>query len=138
MKRQVILDAGPLVALIDKRDRFHDWAKQAWSQIEHPLLTCESVITESCFLAQTVYGGQTGILSLLQKDVIKITFSLENEARAIDELMQRYQSVPMSLADACLVRMAELNPNSEILTLDSDFLIYRKFRDRPISLIIPN
>ncbi|WP_354636361.1 pilus assembly protein [Planktothricoides raciborskii] len=137
MKRQVMLDAGPLVALIDRNDRFHNWAKQEWSQIEHPLLTCEAVITESCFLVKTVYGGQAGILSLLRKGVIKIAFRLEDELREIDELMQRYQSVPMSLADACLVRMAELNPASEILTLDSDFLIYRKFRSQPISLIMP-
>jgi predicted nucleic acid-binding protein len=66
MKRQVILDAGPLVALIDRNDRFHNWAKQEWSQLEHPLLTCEAVITESCFLVKTVYGGQAGILSLLR------------------------------------------------------------------------
>ena len=137
MKRQVILDAGPLVALIDRNDRFHNWARREWSQLEHPLLTCESVITESCFLVKNVYGGEAGILSLLRKEVIKIAFKLEDELRQVDELMQRYQSVPMSLADACLVRMAELNPASQVLTLDSDFLIYRKLRDRPISAIMP-
>ena len=76
-------------------------------------------------------------MGLLRADLICIEFNLGEEVQAIDELMQRYQSVPMSLADACLVRMAELNPASEILTLDSDFLIYRKFRNRPISLIMP-
>ncbi|WP_199249305.1 type II toxin-antitoxin system VapC family toxin [[Phormidium] sp. ETS-05] len=137
MKRQVILDAGPLVALIDRRDRFHNWAKQQWSQLEYPLLTCEAVITESCFVVKSIYGGEAGILSLLRQEVIKIAFNLADEVTAIDELMHRYKSVPMSLEDACLVRMAELNPASELLTLDSDFLIDRKLRTQPMSLIIP-
>jgi uncharacterized protein len=51
--------------------------------------------------------------------------------------MTRYQSVPISLGDACLVRMTELSPESGLLTLDSDFLIYRKNRNETISLIIP-
>jgi len=53
-------------------------------------------------------------------------------------LLSRYQSVPMSLADACLVRMSELNPQSSILTLDSDFQIYRKHREQVIPIVIPN
>lgn len=59
------------------------------------------------------------------------------ELAAVVALLTRYQSVPVSLADAELVRMAELHSNNTVFTLDSDFQIYRKNRDRPIPLLIP-
>ncbi|MGK7925390.1 MAG: type II toxin-antitoxin system VapC family toxin [Spirulina sp.] len=130
MKRNVLLDTGPLVALVNRREAFHPWAIEQWQEIESPFLTCEAVLTEACFLLQHIYGGEKQVLSFIRRNIICLKFNLGEEVQAIDELMQRYQSVPMSLADACLVRMAELNPASEILTLDSDFLIYRKFRVR--------
>lgn len=63
-----------------------------------------------------------------------IDFRLGAEVNRIRELMKRYRNVPMSLADACLVRMNELIPGSTILTLDSDFQIYRKNQNDPIDL----
>lgn len=137
MKSNVILDTSPLVALINKKDNYHQWVKQQWSMIKPPLLTCEAVITESCFLLQNIYGGQETVIKFIDRKVIKIDFNLDEQITAIQELSKRYQSVPMSLADACLVRMAELNNSSFIYTLDSDFLIYRKNRNQLIDLIIP-
>jgi len=122
---------------VNRREACHNWAIEQLEDIKPPLLTCEAVITEACFLLHRLYRGEKQVLSFIRSEVICLDFNLEEEIVTIDELMQRYQSVPMSLADACLVRMAELNPASEILTLDSDFLIYRKFRNSPISLIIP-
>jgi hypothetical protein len=75
--------------------------------------------------------------SLLRTKQITIPFSLTNEMAEVEVLMKRYENVPMSLADACLVRMSELIPGSVILTLDSDFRIYRKNRNEAIDLIIP-
>ena len=137
MKRNVLLDAGPLVALINNRDRYHNWATREWANIEIPLLTCEAVVTESCFLLRDIYGGEAAVMSLIRQEVIKIPFRLNEEVAAVGELLNRYQSVPMSLADACLVRMAELSDQSELLTLDSDFLIYRKNRYQIITAIAP-
>ena len=125
------------MSLVNRREAFHNWAIEQLQDIKPPLFTCEAVITEACFLLSRVYEGEKQVLSLLRSEIICLKFNLNDELREIDELMQRYQSVPMSLADACLVRMAELNPASEILTLDSDFLIYRKLRSQPISLITP-
>ncbi len=125
------------MSLVNRREAFHNWAIEQLHDIKPPLFTCEAVITEACFLLSRVYEGEKQVLSLLRSEIICLKFNLNDELREIDELMQRYQSVPMSLADACLVRMAELNPPSEILTLDSDFLIYRKLRSQPISLIMP-
>jgi uncharacterized protein len=135
MPSQALLDTGPLVAFVNRRDRYHDWAKQTWSQIEEPLLTCEAVIIEACFLVKSIYLGHDTVLSMVSDGIIQIPFQLEEEADRIKDLMTRYQSVPMSLADACLVRMAEQYPNCPILTLDSDFTIYRRNRDQSIALI---
>ncbi|MBH8563472.1 PIN domain-containing protein [Nostoc sp. CENA67] len=137
MKQAVLIDTGPIVALINRREQFHQWVTNQFRQIEPPLLTCEAVITEACFLLQNVYGGEAAVISFVQKGIIQVPFRLSEEAVAVFELMQRYQSVPMSLADACLVKMAELYPKSELLTFDSDFRIYRKNREQLISTIMP-
>lgn len=138
MKTRVILDTSPLVALINKRDNYHEWSKQQWAMIKPPLLTCEAVITESFFLLRNTYGGQEKILQLLERQAITIDFDLKNELIEIQRLLTIYKSVPVSLADACLVRMAELQSSSSVFTIDSDFQIYRKNRHEIIDIIIPN
>lgn len=138
MFQQVVLDTGPLVAFIDQRDRWHSWSAAELSKIESPLLTCEAVISEACFLVRTVYGGKDAIMGLLEDGLIQIPFRLAEEHSDIRELLNRYQSVPMSLADACLVRMSEMLVRSTVLTLDSDFGIYRMHRNQVIPLIYPS
>ncbi|MFB2897843.1 type II toxin-antitoxin system VapC family toxin [Aerosakkonemataceae cyanobacterium BLCC-F50] len=138
MKAKVILDTSPLVAFIDRGDNFHNWAIKTWKNLAVPLLTCEAVISESCFLLQRIHGGQDVVMSMLEAGVIKIPLRLDDEIATIRDLMKRYQDVPMSLADACLVRMSELITGSCVLTLDSDFLVYRKNKNQIIDLIIPD
>ena len=137
MKQRVLLDTGPLVAYLKRQDRFHRWAKAQLAQIQPPLLTCEAVMVEACFLLRDTHRGQETVISLLRTGRIQLPFHLAEEAVAVEALIERYQSVPISLADACLVRMAELYGESEVLTLDSDFRIYRKHRNRAIPLIAP-
>lgn len=137
MLQQVIVDTGILIALIDQRDRHHAWVSEQLAQMAPPLLTCEAVMSEAWFLLQRVRNGREALLLLLEQDQIKVQFDLGAELTLVVALMRRYQSVPVSLADAELVRMAELYPNSSVFTLDSDFQIYRKNRDIPIPLIAP-
>ena len=137
MRQRVILDTGPLVAFINRRDRFHQWVRTEWDTIEPPLLTCEAVLAEACFLLQNVYGGKETVISLVNTGVVHVPFRLNEEVVRIGELLTRYQSVPMSLADACLVRMSEQYSGSSVLTMDSDFLIYRKNRNEVIPVIMP-
>jgi len=137
LKNRVILDTSPLVALINKRDTYHEWAKQKWSMIKPPLLTCEAVITESFFLLRNIHGGQETIIKFLERKAVIIDFDLEDELIHIQSLLNSYKSVPVSLADACLLRMAELQDSSSVFTLDSDFQIYRKNRHQVIDLIFP-
>ena len=132
-----MLDTGPLVALINPRDQMHQWVTSEWSTIAKPLLTCEAVVAEACFLLQNVYRGEEGVMILIETGIIKVPFRLSEDATAIKVLQSRYKSVPMSFADACLVRMSELFSESSLLTLDSDFVIYRKNINQVIPVIRP-
>lgn len=137
MNAATILDTGPLVAAIVENERHHRWAVEALDSITPPLITCEAVITECCFLLRHSANGRDAILSLIASDLVSVDFQLKNELMRVRELMQRYDTRPMSLADACLVRMAELSPESRVMTLDSDFQIYRRSGRKPLSLIMP-
>ena len=138
MKQPVLLDTGPLVAFLKAQDQFHTWAVAELDRIVQPILTCEAVITEACFLLKNTPSGEATVLALITDGLIQIPFQLEAEAIAIQALLARYHSVPMSLADACLVRMSELYPESRVLTIDSDFYIYRKHKNQAIPVITPN
>ena len=138
MSNLVILDTGVLVAFLLSQDRFHSWAVDQLSQVQGPAITCEAVIAESCFLTQRVHQGPDKVLELVKRCYLTVPFCLDTEIEAVQDLMSRYRSVPMSLADACLVRMSELFDGSCILTLDSDFQIYRKHRNQVIPVIMPD
>lgn len=138
MEQNILLDTGPLVAFLKKDEHYHQWALEQWQAIEPPLITCESVITESCFLMRRVHGGRDAVLNLLKQQIVQVPFDIDDEIDSIRQLLSRYESVPMSLADGCLVRMAELYSASKIMTLDSDFRVYRKNRNQIISLIQPD
>lgn len=134
----VLVDTGALVALINARDQYHPWAQEVWGQIRAPLLTCEPVITEACFLVQQIVGGETAVLQFVERQIVQIPLALSAEVVEVKALMMRYRSVPMSLADACLVRLSEIYENGQVLTLDSDFRIYRKHVRQVIPVIMPD
>ena len=137
MKRRVLIDTGPLVAMLNRKDRYHAWSKAQIANIEPPLLTCEAVLSEACFLLQRISQGPQTVFKLLQQDLLAVAFQLDREFLQVAALIKRYANVPMSLADACLVRMVELHAQSELLTLDSDFQVYRQNNRQIIPTIIP-
>lgn len=135
---QVIVDTSPLVAMLNKQDQYHSWVIEQLKQIQLPLLTCEAVLVETCFLLHKQSPAQVqSIFNALQNDLLHISFQISDEVPALQEMIAKYTSVPMSLADACLVRMSEHYPQAKVFTLDSDFHIYRKNRNEIISCIIP-
>jgi len=137
MRRKVILDTGPLVALIDAADRDHAWSVQQWGDIEPPMLTCESVISETCFLLSQIDMSTEAVFAMLSRKTFEIPFRLEDHSKFVRTLLRKYSDVPMSVADACLVRMAEQIPGSSVFTLDGDFKVYRKHGRQVIPLIMP-
>ena len=133
----IIIDTGPLVAYLDRSDRDHAWAKEAFMEITRPVLTCEAVIAEALFLLRRGGIDPDGLLNLIRRGLVVPKFDLSAEIAAIQQLMKTYRNVPMSLADACLVRMAEIHEHSKVMTLDSDFVVYRKSRRKVIPLLSP-
>jgi len=136
--KEVIANTGPLVAYLDRSDRDHAWAKEVFSKITRPLLTCEAVIAEALFLLRRGGIDPDGLLDLIRRGLLVPKFDLAQEITAIQQLMKTYRNIPMSLADACLVRMAEVFPESKVMTLDSDFVVYRKSRRKVIPLLCPD
>ena len=137
MSRIALLDTGPLVAFLHRRDHYHQWAVEQFSRIDPPMDTCEPVLTEACYLLATLPGGSESVLRMLETGALRINLHLEAELTPIKTLITRYRNVPMSLADACLVRMSELNAAGVVLTLDSDFMIYRKHGRHIVPVITP-
>jgi predicted nucleic acid-binding protein len=133
----VILDTGPLISLIDEQDQHHSWVQSQFSNIEPPLLACEAVLTEACFLAGRAFGSAETVLRLIDRGVLLLAFSLAKNWTEVRTLLRRYADVPMSLADACLVRMSELTADCVVLTLDSDFRVYRRHGRKTIPLLMP-
>jgi predicted nucleic acid-binding protein len=137
--KQVIVDTGPIVALLNARDTHHAWAREVLDRIEPPLTTCEAVLSEACFLVRSLKGGRDAVLDLVSRGIIEVPFQLGPEVDAVRKLMTltRYASVPMSLADACLVRMTEMDGRATVLTLDSDFKVYRRNGRQSVPVIMP-
>ncbi len=134
---EIIVDTGPLVAYLDRSDRDHLWSKECFMQITRPLLTCEAVVAEALFLLRRGGIDPDGLLNLISRGLVVPDFSLAAEILVIQQLMKTYRKIPMSLADACLVKMAETHENSKVMTLDSDFVGYRKSRRKVIPLLRP-
>jgi predicted nucleic acid-binding protein len=97
-----------------------------WAEIEAPLLTCEAVLAESCHLLRDLEGGRSAVLELVHRGAVALPFSLADESAAVARLIRRYDDPPISLADACLVRMSERYTGSEVMTIDRGFRIYRR------------
>jgi predicted nucleic acid-binding protein len=125
VRARVLLDTGPLVAFLNRRDRFHAWVLGEMNEVEPPLLTCEAVLSEACFLLRHDPAGPAAVLALLDEGLLEIGFDVQAEIKPLRQLLRRYRETRISLADACLVRMAELVADGVLLTLDSDFRIYR-------------
>ena len=85
------------------------------------MFTCEAVLSEACFLLGGTGAGSESVLQMVQRGVIALPFRLDDQVQAVDRLLRKYSQVPMSLAEACLVRMSEMRPDGAVFTLDEDF-----------------
>jgi uncharacterized protein len=133
----VLLDTGPWVALLCRDDAHHAWAREQFAQITGPLLTCEAVVAETCFLLARAGHDPAKALALVARGVVQIPMSLGQEITAVQGFFERYDNVPASLADACLIRMSELFDRCRVLTLDSDFHVYRRHGRKVIPVWSP-
>jgi uncharacterized protein len=136
MAGNVLVDAGFVVALLSRRDTHHRWAVTEAPQHPPPWTTCEAVLSEAFHLLGA--RGTPGLSALLRRRSVRIPFELAKDPEPVLKLMQKYTDVPMSLADACLVRMTETLPDPIILTTDADFRIYRRHSRHVVPCVTPN
>lgn len=134
---RAIADTGALVAYLDRGDGYHAWASEQIGGVRRPLLVCEPVLSEAMFLLTHHIQAREAVLSMVSRGALKIAFSVDQHLEQLRALVGRYRAQPMSLADACIVRMAELNDSYSVWTLDSDFFVYRKHGRTPLTLIHP-
>ena len=136
-ERVGLLDTGPLVSFLGAELEHHAWAVEQWKELPPPLLTCEPVLTEATFLLKREGRDADPLFALLERGVIRIALAVEDQQSDLRALMRRYHNRPMSLADACLVRLSELHGAAEVLTLDGDFRIYRRHGNKVIPVRMP-
>ena len=137
MKGAVLLDTGPLVTFLAAGTEHHIWVCEQWTRLHAPLLTCEPVLTEAAFLIKREGRDTDPLFELLERGVLQVGLEIEHQLSDLRALMRRYRDRPMSLADACLVRMSELHRDSTVFTLDSDFRIYRRHGNKVIPVLMP-
>ena len=137
MSKGVIIDTGPLVAYLAEGSEHGKWVTEQFKRLKPPLLTCEAVLTEAAFLLKREGADPDKLFTLLERGVLRLNFTLGDHETDVRELMRRYRDTPMSLADACMVRMAELQAGATVFTLDADFRVYRKHGRQMIPVLMP-
>ena len=135
MAESVLVDAGFLIALLSRRDRHHHWAAAQSPHLTRPWRTCEAALSEAFFLLGA--AGRAPLAALLLRHAVIPAFDLGSELNRVLRLMEKYADVPMSLADACLVRMSETASDAVLLTTDRDFRIYRRYGRQVVRCLTP-
>jgi predicted nucleic acid-binding protein len=135
MGASVLVDGGFLVALLSRNDQYRDWATAQAARLNQPWITCEAALSEAFHLLGR--QGEAGLAALLRRGVALPQFNLATEVGSVLALMDKYADVPMSLADACLVRMTETEADPVLVSTDQDFRIYRRHGRQIIPSLLP-
>ena len=130
---KAIADTGFLVAFGMRRDHFHEWAVELAAQATEPLLTCEAVLAEAAFQLESVEL----VLAMVGDGLVRTAFVAGEHTDRLTRLAQKYADRKPDLADLCLVRMSELHPHHPVVTVDSDFRVYRRNGREIIPVVMP-
>lgn len=132
----VLVDTGPIVALLDRAQPQHHQCVDALCAVRDPLVTCEAVLAEACYLVRKLKGATGDLLRDVGQGRYLIPYRLADRWAPVARLMAKYADVPMDLADGCLVDLAAQLNTGRIITLDRDFRVYRWHRNRPFELLL--
>ena len=136
--RGVLVDAGPLVAIVDRGDTHHARCVDALQGIREPLITVWPAVTEALFLVRESWPAQAALLEMLESGAVGLLPLDEDDVPRMTELMAKYRDLPLDRADAALVRVAERERLRHVFTLDQrDFRVYRPAGLGRLSLIPP-
>jgi uncharacterized protein len=133
--KPVLLDTGVIVALLDRSESFHRTCAQTVREVEAPLVTCEAVITESCYLLRNLSGASGAVIENVAAGIFQVPLQLSRDAAGVRRVLQKYKDRKIDLADACLIRLADEFGTADILTLDQDFAIYRWGKNKPFRVL---
>jgi len=133
--KPVLLDTGVIVALLDRSEKFHKACAQTVREVEAPLVTCEAVITESCYLLRNLSGASEAVIENIAAGIFLIPFQLSRDTPGVKQVLRKYKDRKIDLADACLIRLADQFGTGEILTLDQDFAIYRWGKNKSFRML---
>jgi predicted nucleic acid-binding protein len=134
--RAVLVDAGPLVALLDRSDTHHGEIVAALRKIQDPLLSVWPVLVEAMYLLSFSWQAQRALWEIFETGTVQLLPLEEEDITPIKNLMEKYRDLPMDLADAALVRVAEREGLRQVLTLDQrDFNVYRLPRKGRFTLL---
>lgn len=132
----ILLDTGPLVALLSKNDINHDRARRVFAACAPPFRCCEAVVAEACFLMRKVHAaGPADVVALGARGVYTIGISAADHWANVEALLKKYSDRPISFADACLIRCAEIHREARIFTFDRDFSVYKWARNNKFELL---
>ena len=135
MASSALVDAGFIVALVSRRDAFHAWAVSQASRLPPPWVTCEAALSEASHLLGP--RGTRGVVLMLRRGAVMCSFRFADDMEAVLKLLEKYADVPISFADACLVRMTETLNDPMLLTTDADFRVYRRHGRQIIPCVLP-
>lgn len=134
--KPVLLDTGVIVSLLHRQAARHEDCVAAVTSLDRPLVTCEAVISESCYLLRKVPGAADAVLANVEQGIFQIPLSFTGSISAIRAIMQKYRNLPADFADVCLVHLADMLNTGDILTLDRHFAAYRWRRNNAFRLLI--
>jgi uncharacterized protein len=135
MPKDILADSGALVALLSHSDQYHQWMEAHLDSLPGPWLTCDAALSEAFHLLGSRGSGQ--LIAMLRRQVLRPVFNLVAEIEPILALMAKYRDIPMSLADACFVRLSEILPDPLVVTTDADFRIYRRHSRQSVPCLLP-
>ena len=128
------MDAGPLIAALNRKDQYHSWACETLESIGAPFFSCPEALAE----AAAMTGRPAAIVEMVHAGEIILAFNLAEQTASTLALLRKYADRGMDLADACIVRMSELMRDSRVITVDrADFAVYRRNGRELIPLIVP-
>lgn len=134
--RAVLVDAGPLVALLDRSDDRHEEIVEVLKKIHDPLVSVWPALVEAMYLLSFSWRAQKALWELIETGTIQLLHLDEADVAPMKGLMEKYRDLPMDMADAALVRIAEREGIRRVLTLDQrDFSVYRLARKGSFTLL---
>ena len=134
--KPALLDTGVIVALLDRSENAHPACAKAIRELQAPLITCEAVVTEACYLLRNLPGAPEAVIENVTAGIFQIPFQLSREAAGVKQILRKYRDRKIDLADACLIHLAAEFETAEVLTLDKDFTIYRWAKNKLFRILL--